>query len=49
MFAVYPIHYLFQEKLGIYRLVNVTPWERFSLFVTLAVITYGYNVWQDQR
>lgn len=48
MFAVYPLHYWFQEKLGIYQLVNITPWGRFIFFVCLSVITYGYYTWQKE-
>ncbi|MGW9103736.1 hypothetical protein ACWGPZ_32140 [Priestia megaterium] len=47
MFAVFPIHYLFQEKLKIYQLVNITPWERFGLFVALSIVIYGYHFWQQ--
>lgn len=48
MFAVFPIHYLFQHKLGIYELVNITPWGRLSLFVFLAIIIYGYQKWLEE-
>lgn len=48
MFAVFPVHYLFQEVLGIYELVNITPWERFILFVFFSIVLYGYQKWQDE-
>lgn len=47
MFAVFPIHYLFQEVLGIYKLVNMTPWGRFFLFVSFSIVIYGYYKWQE--
>ncbi|MBP1961170.1 hypothetical protein [Paenibacillus aceris] len=47
MFAVFPIHYLFQEVLGIYKLVNITPWGRFFLFVFFSIVIYGYYKWQE--
>lgn len=47
MFAVFPIHYLFQEVLGIYDLVNITPWRRFILFVFFSIVIYGYYKWQE--
>ncbi len=46
MFA-FPIHYLFQEVLGIYELVNITPWGRFILFVVFSIVIYGYYKWQE--
>jgi hypothetical protein len=47
MFAIFPIHYLFQDKLKIYQLINITPWGRFVLFVSLSIIIYGYHRWQE--
>jgi hypothetical protein len=47
-FTIFPIHYLFQDVLGIYKFVNITPWEHFILFVTLAVIIYGFYNWQEK-
>ncbi|WHX98061.1 hypothetical protein [Neobacillus sp. DY30] len=47
MFAVFPIHYLFQEVLGIYELVNITLWGRFFLFVFFSIVIYGYYKWQE--
>lgn len=49
MFAVFPIHYLFQDVLGIYTLIKITSWGRFVLFVILSVIIYGYFKWQDSE
>lgn len=48
MFAVYPIHYLFQEKLEIYQLVTITPWGRFGIFVTLSIVIYVYQSWLEE-
>ncbi|MGC5326045.1 hypothetical protein [Brevibacillus sp. SYSU BS000544] len=48
MFAVYPIHYLFQEKLGIYQLVTITPWGRFGIFVTISIVIYVYQSWLEE-
>lgn len=48
MFAVFPIHYLFQEKLGIYQLINITPLGRFTLFVIFAIVLYLYQLWQEE-
>ena len=47
MFAIFPIHYLFQDILGIYKLVNIHSWERFILFIALSVIIYGFYKWQE--
>ncbi|QFT87753.1 hypothetical protein FIU87_03725 [Bacillus sp. THAF10] len=47
MFAVFPIHYLFQEKFKIYKLINISPWERYGLFVFLSVVIYIYHKWQE--
>lgn len=47
MFAIFPIHYLLQEKWGIYELVNITRFERFGLFVTFSVILYGFQMWLE--
>lgn len=47
LFAIFPFHYLFHNILGIYTLVNITPWERFFLFVTFAIILYGFYKWQE--
>ncbi|WP_251550292.1 hypothetical protein [Neobacillus muris] len=49
MFAVFPMHYLLQDILGIYTLVKIAPWQRFILFVIEAAIIYGYFKWQDKR
>lgn len=48
MFAVFPIHYIFQEKLGIYQLINITMWGRFFLFLLFAVVIYLYQMWQEE-
>ncbi|WNF38389.1 hypothetical protein RJD24_08195 [Bacillaceae bacterium IKA-2] len=48
MFTFFPIDYLFQGKLGVYELVNITRWERFILFVSLSVIIYGFYKWQEE-
>ncbi|WP_156142330.1 hypothetical protein [Rossellomorea aquimaris] len=48
MFAVFPFHYLLQEKLQIYQLVTISPWERWGLFVAISVVIYGYQVWQEE-
>ncbi|MGR3763363.1 hypothetical protein [Rossellomorea sp. NS-SX7] len=48
MFAFFPIHYLLQNVLGIYDLVTITPFERFILFVTFAMILYGFQAWLDK-
>lgn len=47
MFAIFPLHYLFQEVLNIYKLVTITPWKRFLLFVFFSLIIYVYYKWQD--
>ncbi|WP_236686963.1 hypothetical protein [Ornithinibacillus contaminans] len=47
MFAVFPIHYLMQDVLGIYTLHTITPWQRFMLFVLESIIIYGYFKWQE--
>ncbi len=47
MFTVFPFHYVFQEKLGVYQLINITPWGRFALLVTLSLVIYGYHTWQE--
>jgi hypothetical protein len=46
MFAVFPLPYLLQNKLGIYQLVNITPWGRFIIFVIISIVIYGYQKWQ---
>ncbi|WP_227013544.1 hypothetical protein [Paenibacillus psychroresistens] len=48
MFAVFPFHYLLQEKLGVYQLIHITPWERWFIFVAFALILYGYQIWQAE-
>ncbi|MEH7443568.1 hypothetical protein V7201_14755 [Bacillus sp. JJ1122] len=48
MFAIFPIHYLFQEKLGIYQLHNITPLGRFTLFVLFSLLIYLYQMWQEE-
>jgi len=48
MFAIFPIHYLFQEKLGIYQLTYITPLGRFTLFVIFAIVLYLYQLWQEE-
>ncbi|MCU9615177.1 hypothetical protein OEV98_16740 [Caldibacillus lycopersici] len=47
MFAVFPVHYLLQDVLGIYHLETTTTWERFIIFVVESVIIYGYFKWQE--
>jgi hypothetical protein len=47
MFAIFPLHYLFENILGIYKLVNITEWERFLLFVILSVFIYGFYKWLE--
>ncbi len=47
MFTVFPIHYILQEKLGVYQLINITPWGRLSLLVSLSIVIYGYHMWQE--
>jgi len=47
MFAIFPLDYVFQNILGIYKLINITSWERFILFVLESVIIYGYYKWQE--
>lgn len=47
MFAFFPIHYLFQDILGIYKLINITRIERFTLFVFFSVVLYGFFKWQE--
>ncbi len=47
MFAVFPLHYLFQDVLNIYELVTITPWKRFLLFVSFSLIIYVYYRWQE--
>ncbi|MEL3971840.1 hypothetical protein AAEO50_06040 [Rossellomorea oryzaecorticis] len=48
MFALFPIHYVLQDVLGIYTLVNINPFERFILFVAFAMILYGFQAWFDK-
>ena len=45
MFAVFPLPNLLQNKLGIYQLVNITPWARFLIFVILSIC---YQKWQEE-
>lgn len=47
MFAVFPVHFILQDVLGIYKLNNISSWERWLLFVAEAVIIYGYFKWQE--
>lgn len=47
MFAVFPIHYVFQEILGIYKLINISALERFILFVIFSVVLYAFYKWQE--
>ncbi|MGD6830916.1 hypothetical protein ACQCT5_02045 [Sutcliffiella halmapala] len=47
MFAIFPIHYVFQEILGIYKLINISALERFILFVIFSVVLYGFYKWQE--
>ncbi|MEC1525642.1 hypothetical protein P9D43_26935 [Neobacillus niacini] len=48
MFAIFPIHYWLQDILGIYKLINITKWERFILFVATSVVIYGFYKWQEE-
>lgn len=48
MFAIFPLPYLLQNKLGIYQLVNITPWGRLLIFVTFSIVIYGYQKWEDE-
>jgi len=48
MFAIFPGQFIFQEKLRIYQLINITPWGRFAIFVALAIVIYGYHYWQEE-
>ncbi|WP_254871048.1 hypothetical protein [Bacillus sp. Marseille-Q1617] len=48
MFAFFPIHYVLQDVLGIYNLINITPFGRFILFITFAMILYGFQVWLEK-
>jgi hypothetical protein len=43
----YPINY-FAEQLGIYRLVHFTNLNVFFLAMSLSIILYGYQLWQDE-
>ncbi|WP_199615443.1 hypothetical protein [Paenibacillus alkalitolerans] len=42
----FPVDYFFQAR-GIYELVNITQTQRFMLFVTLAIVIYGYQRWLE--
>jgi hypothetical protein len=48
MFAIFPVHFIFQEKLRIYQLVTITPWGRYGIFVALSIVIYGYHFWQEE-
>jgi hypothetical protein len=48
LFTVFPIHFLFQNILGIYQLVNITPWNRWLIFVFLSIVIYVYQNWLDE-
>ncbi len=48
MFTVFPIHYFLQNKLEIYQLVNITPWGRFFIFVSISIVVFGYQKWQEE-
>lgn len=48
MFAFFPLHYLFHDVLKIYKLVAITPLERFILFVTFSIVIYGFYKWQEE-
>ncbi|NMH69650.1 hypothetical protein HF072_12750 [Bacillus sp. RO3] len=48
LFTVFPFHYIFQEVLGIYKLIDISTWERWGLFVTMSVVIYGYQLWQEE-
>ncbi|MGH4120805.1 hypothetical protein [Clostridium sp.] len=48
MFAIFPLPYLLQNKLGIYQLVNTTPWKRYFIFVIFSIIIYGYQKWEEE-
>ncbi|MFD2671626.1 hypothetical protein [Marinicrinis sediminis] len=48
MFAVFPVHYLLQDVVGIYELVNITTWQRMLLFVGFSIILYGFQRWLDE-
>ncbi|MCS0671357.1 hypothetical protein [Cytobacillus firmus] len=48
MFAIFPVHFILQEKLRIYQLINITPWGRLCIFITLSIVIYGYHFWLDE-
>lgn len=47
MFAIFPIHYILQNVLGVYQLISIRPWQRYLIFVFLSVVIYGYQKWLD--
>jgi hypothetical protein len=48
MFAVFPFHYILQNKLGVYELINITSWGRYLIFVIFSIILYGYQKWLEE-
>ncbi|MGV3266816.1 hypothetical protein [Cytobacillus pseudoceanisediminis] len=48
MFAIFPVHFILQEKLKIYQLINITPWGRLCIFITLSIVIYGYHYWLEE-
>lgn len=48
MFAFFPIHYILQNKLDIYELINITPWGRFLIFVSFSIVIYCYQKWLEE-
>ncbi|GAE30386.1 hypothetical protein [Halalkalibacter hemicellulosilyticus] len=47
MFAIFPIHFVFEHILGIYELDEISEIERFSLFVTFSIVIYVAYRWQE--
>jgi hypothetical protein len=47
MFAFFPVHYILQNKLMIYELVNIAPWGRFLIFISFSIVLFCYQKWQD--
>jgi hypothetical protein len=44
---MFPINYVFEKKLELYKLIHQDSWDVFFIFIGIAVVIYVYQVWQE--
>lgn len=44
---IYLFHVYLLGKMGVFHEVGITPWENALITTAFGVLTYGYQVWQD--